>query len=588
MSPRARGTVARFAGVKPRPAEARGLAPDHPAAVEGRTLFPGKVAPTAGSARFLVSGHNNAKIGKTVLKGPWTGMPIYTLTLEERATCPRSCEQWLSCYGNSQHWPSRWDHRDPEFLPALVAEVLTTARQHPEGFVVRLHVLGDFYSPEYVLVWAKLLQRLPNLRIYGYTARRVDDPDPASAKIARALQVLTDHLWDRFAVRTSSSDPVARSRAIVVEADPHDPDVIVCPAATGATEACVTCGLCWSENARDKTIAFLLHGIVRSSGPRLAPPSPEPLPPMLAVVAPAPAEAPVPPAAASPAEHGVEQEKRALAALTEIADDGGRATITLARLALAAQVPAGSVLFVLRRLEKAKRIVIRKDPETRVQSYQVLGFKRYSGAVATPPPPKPTAAPAPAASLAVKPPQLASRQRAPEPVQRLHGLPAPLIDKKVAPVDRLLAIMKAAADAKGNVVGAARDLCDAAGIAFREWDIAKGLLVRRGAISVILGGGDADDWIFQILDQEQAKAPSSLPAAVPPAVRRGVAPSDFVLPASAPTFEPCTLMNLRSDQCHWPTGDARPQLYCGARAVQDEEYCGKHLDLKFGGKGKRS
>lgn len=32
--------------------------------------------------------------------------------------------------------------------------------------------------------------------------------------------------------------------------------------------AVCACGLCWSENARDKTIGFLRHGMRRATGPR--------------------------------------------------------------------------------------------------------------------------------------------------------------------------------------------------------------------------------------------------------------------------------------------------------------------------------
>ena len=36
-------------------------------------------------------GHNSAKVGGRAIRGRWKNLPIYTLTLEERATCPRSC-----------------------------------------------------------------------------------------------------------------------------------------------------------------------------------------------------------------------------------------------------------------------------------------------------------------------------------------------------------------------------------------------------------------------------------------------------------------------------------------------------------------
>ena len=30
---------------------------------------------------------------------------MYTVTLEERATCPKTCKHWYDCYGNTAHSP---------------------------------------------------------------------------------------------------------------------------------------------------------------------------------------------------------------------------------------------------------------------------------------------------------------------------------------------------------------------------------------------------------------------------------------------------------------------------------------------------
>lgn len=255
-----RQSVRRHAGAEIDPSLVRALKPDHRAALEGRTLFPSTVVGTLESPRFLVSGHNNPKLGKEVLKGPRTGWPIYHLTLEERATCPRSCGQWLGCYGNAMHLARR--HAvDADFMDALRSEVITVARQHPDGLLVRLHTLGDFFSVPYVLMWGELLALLPQLHAFGYTARREDDADPETRKIAQAVNLIANAFWSRFAIRTSHSEP-GRQRSIVVGADePDRPQVVVCPAQTHATEACATCGLCWAENALDKTIAFMRHGM---------------------------------------------------------------------------------------------------------------------------------------------------------------------------------------------------------------------------------------------------------------------------------------------------------------------------------------
>lgn len=251
-------SMKRFATSEPEPDRVMELDAAHPAAMEGRTIFPSTVVGAAESARFLVSGHNKSKLGKKVTKGPWAGMTLFHVTLEERATCPRSCQRWLDCYGSAMPFARRNDHRDPEFLAALDREVRTVARAHPDGFVVRLHTLGDFYSMDYLNVWGDLLLDLPNLHIFGYTHRREDADDEESRELATAIRMLTEVHWSRFAIRRS--DYFGPEGEITVMAPVDHPHVIMCPAQTGQTEACATCGLCWSEAARGKTIGFLLHG----------------------------------------------------------------------------------------------------------------------------------------------------------------------------------------------------------------------------------------------------------------------------------------------------------------------------------------
>jgi hypothetical protein len=297
------GSIQRFKAYKAEPDRAYDLAEDHPAVAEGRTLFPGTVKGVFESPRFLVSGKNSPKIGGEVRKGPWIGMPIYTLTLEERATCPTSCPIYAGCYGNAMQWARRCDTTDPDFIAALKAEVVTLVRDvcsprlnkpgvpPPRGIVIRLHVLGDFYSLEYVRMWADLLDALPELHVFGYTARREDADDAESRKIARALRYLTDEAWDRFAIRWSRSEP-GPQRAVVVLESPHDPSIITCPAQIEATQACATCGLCWAPAMRDKTIAFIRHGQKRAGrgrhgGGRERRPDPRGAPPGATIARPA-------------------------------------------------------------------------------------------------------------------------------------------------------------------------------------------------------------------------------------------------------------------------------------------------------------
>lgn len=230
------------------------LAADHPAAVEGRTMFPSRVAVPSDRAPVLRDGHHNRKIGAWVEKGRWTGMPIYTLTLEERATCPRSCAHWLDCYANQMQWPTR-NAAGPEMEARLEVELAALQARYPTGYVVRLHIAGDFYSLAYVERWLSWLDHFPALRVFGYTARQPDEP------IGALLRQASADRWDRFAIRLSNGGAGERG-ATTIYRQPEAPRVaegVVCPAQHGPkadATCCGSCALCWGTR---QNIVFLAH-----------------------------------------------------------------------------------------------------------------------------------------------------------------------------------------------------------------------------------------------------------------------------------------------------------------------------------------
>jgi hypothetical protein len=148
------GPLRRFESIKPKGHRIH-LADDHPSVRFGRTLFPSRVEHPDDRPRLLIDGHNSRKIGKTVMKGKLKGFPIFTLTLEERATCPRTCLEWKTCYGNSMNWARRIKH-GRAFEERLWEELAEKQAKHPNGFLVRLHILGDFYSVDYAELWADI------------------------------------------------------------------------------------------------------------------------------------------------------------------------------------------------------------------------------------------------------------------------------------------------------------------------------------------------------------------------------------------------------------------------------------------------
>lgn len=217
------------------------LRPEHPALHDARTFRVQMVKRVDQTSRLLKPVADNRKLGaggNFVTKGKWRGMPMYGLTLEERATCSRDCKQWANCFGNNMQFAHRIDHTDERFLETLEREVKSLDAMHPYGFVVRLHVLGDFYSPEYVDFWRTLTDSYRSLRVFGYTHWH---SGPIYERIA---DWNSETVWVRF------SDRGGEMSANV------DGEGIQCPEQTGKTKSCLTCGICWSTT---KAISFKEH-----------------------------------------------------------------------------------------------------------------------------------------------------------------------------------------------------------------------------------------------------------------------------------------------------------------------------------------
>lgn len=212
-----------------------------------RTRYLKSIKPPA--IGMLKPGGNNKKLGSVVKNKKWQGSKIYSLTLEERASCPTSCEQWNNCYGNNMPFAHRFDHTHPDFLAYLEADIIRVCVKHPEGVVIRLHVLGDFFSTPYVLFWGEMLRRHHGLKIFGYTHHRLGTP------IGDTLQTLNETSADRSAIRFSD-DPTTDFSAFTIKKGEPIGEGIVCPEQQGRVASCADCALCWSATKR---ILFLEH-----------------------------------------------------------------------------------------------------------------------------------------------------------------------------------------------------------------------------------------------------------------------------------------------------------------------------------------
>lgn len=218
-------------------------------------MFPGRVFTPDGSELVLKDGCNNSKIGGDVLVGWLKGAYIATLTLPERTTCPKSCRMWRGCYGNSMHYARRWSP-GPE-LEAQLRQEIEIACEKNERVLIRLHVLGDFYSFDYLKLWAEMLDTHDNLHVFGFTAWLPDTQ--IGSGVARLRSVYPRRFMMRHSGMTgdwgSFTLPFPTKEKIIG-------DAIVCPeqldGMNGSKEGrhCGNCGVCWST---DRAIAFVEH-----------------------------------------------------------------------------------------------------------------------------------------------------------------------------------------------------------------------------------------------------------------------------------------------------------------------------------------
>jgi hypothetical protein len=164
-------------------------------------------------------------------------MPIYSMSLEERRTCPRTCAVWQECYGNAMAKAVRWEV-DAQLYERLELQLEQLSMSFPRGFAVRLHTLGDFQDLQYLEFWLAALRRHPALHAFGFTAHTRNSPIGGAIEVESAK-------WDRFRIRFSND--IGPRGAVVAETPPRGrrPQGITCPADSDHPEnSCGSCGLC--------------------------------------------------------------------------------------------------------------------------------------------------------------------------------------------------------------------------------------------------------------------------------------------------------------------------------------------------------
>jgi hypothetical protein len=197
---------------------------------------------------ILKSGAYNKKLGTYVTGKKHNGKHIYSLTLVERETCPTSCFHWDDCYGN--HMPFAHRFKTNGLMDKLRQEIPYLTFKHRKGILIRLHVLGDFFSVEYVNFWAEMLQTYPTLAVFGYTARE------EKSDMGKAVAQMNLTFLHRSDIRFSTNKEYKEGGNMYSANDKFEGKAFYCPEQLNKVENCATCGLCWTSK---KTVKFITH-----------------------------------------------------------------------------------------------------------------------------------------------------------------------------------------------------------------------------------------------------------------------------------------------------------------------------------------
>jgi hypothetical protein len=197
---------------------------------------------------LLKKGSSNAKLGYKVSSKKWNGSRLYSLTLVERETCPRTCHHWDDCYGNNMPFAHRFS--TDGLMPKLRQEVETLLQKHKDGITIRLHVLGDFYSVDYVRFWESMLLGESKLTLFGYTAH------PRNSEIGKAIWLMNIRFSERCVIRYSHNAESNMLGEWYAAEESFEGRSFDCPEQLDKVKDCASCGLCWTTQ---KTVRFASH-----------------------------------------------------------------------------------------------------------------------------------------------------------------------------------------------------------------------------------------------------------------------------------------------------------------------------------------
>lgn len=105
----------------------------------------------------------------------------------------------------------------------------------------RIHVAGDFFSPEYIAAWIMLVRSRPDVKFWAYTR---------SWRVAKLLPMLERLRNEKNMQLFASTDwtieeaPPEGWRVAMLKGDDRTQG-FQCPEQTGAKKDCASCGYCF-------------------------------------------------------------------------------------------------------------------------------------------------------------------------------------------------------------------------------------------------------------------------------------------------------------------------------------------------------
>ena len=201
--------------------------------------------------QLALFGETRVKVRKSPQVSKWNSklgvLPSFSLPV--LITCPGKTEFCSRlCYGlNGRFTKPRARElyqnnleasKQPDFAERIVSEIL---KAKPEAF--RLHVVGDFYSVEYVEKWLEIAERLPDVKFFGSTK---------SWRVLGLRDAVTrfrdlPNVYLRASIDFSHLDQPSSSWRVWSIEGKGDP----CPHDFSSVENCLTCKKCWQIKESD-------------------------------------------------------------------------------------------------------------------------------------------------------------------------------------------------------------------------------------------------------------------------------------------------------------------------------------------------